>query len=211
MEISELTIKLIIILIPGAIASKIYQRLTVKNKFPPFELLVNSVILGGLSYLITAFIVDFCNNSNTLIEFWHNLPSKKIPYKDVLLACITSVFLGMIISAIDNYKVLNKFAKLIKVTKKYGDENLFLYFLNADNVNEVYVRDKNSGFTYHGLIDSYSENNNYHEIVLRQVMVYDYETSVSLYELDKIYICKNKNELKIELPFINLKPQKNEQ
>jgi hypothetical protein len=210
MEISELTIKLIIILIPGAIASKIYQRLTTKNKFSPFELFVNSVMLGGLSYLTTSFFVDICNSSNTLIEFWNNLPSKKIPYKDVLLACITSVFLGIVISAIDNYKVLNKVAKFLRVTKKYGDENLFLYFLNADNVEEVYVRDKNSGFTYHGIIDSYSENNNYHEIVLRQVMVHDYETSASLYELDKIYICKNKNELTIELPFINLKHKEDE-
>ena len=203
MEISEFTLKLIILLIPGAIASKIYRRLTVHDKWTTFHFITNSILFGGVSYLTSELVLDLFIGGDHLSQFWMNLPTKEIPYIDVLRACVSAIFLGLIVSGIDHYKLLNKFGKLIKATNKYGDENLFLYFLNAEEVREVYIRDKKAGLTYQGLIDSYSENDNIHEIVLRQVAVFDYETSDLLYELDKIYISRFKNELSIELPFIN--------
>lgn len=88
----------------------------------------------------------------------------------------------IIATGLDHYKLINLFGKWIKLTNKYGDENLYSYFLNAKDVDEVYVRDINN-LTYHGLIDSYSENDEIKEIVLVDVVVYDYETSKELYLL----------------------------
>ncbi|MCM4162991.1 MULTISPECIES: hypothetical protein [unclassified Arenibacter] len=207
MEVSEFTLKLIILLIPGAMAAKLYQRLTIHDKWTPFQFIANAILLGGVSYLTSQLLLDMFNGSNHLSAFWQNLPTKEIPYEDVLWACISAVVLGFLVSAIDHYKLLNKFAKWIKATNKYGDENLFLYFLNAQEVQEVYIRDKNAGFTYQGIIDSYSANDSTHEIVLRQVAVFEYETSDLLYELDKLYVSKLKNELTIELPFRNTKTE----
>jgi len=209
MEISEFTLKLIILLIPGAIASKIYQKLTIHEKWTPFQFVANSILLGGASYLISQLIFDLFSKNDQLENFWQNLPTKEIPYNDILWASFSAIVLSFIVSAIDHYKLLNKFGKLIKATNKYGDENLFLFFLNAEDVEEVYIRDKSSGFTYQGLIDSYSENANIHEIVLRDVLVFEYETSQQLYALDKIYLSKKKGEITIELPFINSNTNEN--
>ncbi len=49
MEISELTLKLIIILIPGAIATVIIDKLTIHKEWPPFKFVVNAIILGIFS------------------------------------------------------------------------------------------------------------------------------------------------------------------
>lgn len=103
----------------------------------------------------------------------------------------------------DHYKVVNRFGKWLKLTNKYGDENLYSYFLNAKEVEEVYVRDIENGLTYHGLINSFSENDDIKELVLIDVVVYEYESSKKLYELDKIYLSKSKESLIIELPYKN--------
>lgn len=75
--------------------------------------------------------------------------------------------------------------------------------MNANNVTEIYIRDIPSNITYHGVINSFSETSDFKEIVLRNVKVYDYETSTLAYTLDKIYLSKPKDNLVIEIPTIN--------
>jgi|ADGO01.1.fsa_nt_gi hypothetical protein len=53
------------------------------------------------------------------------------------------------------------------------------------------------------MINSYSETSEFKEIVLRDVKVYDYTTSEFMYELDKVYLSRPKDDIIIEVPFIN--------
>ena len=209
MDVSELALKLIILLIPGAISVKLYQMLTIHRKWNSFQFVSNAILFGGASYLLSGVLLDLVTGSDHLDAFWKNLPTKEIPYKDVFWACGTAVVIGFSSSAISHYKLINRLAKWMRVTTTYGDENLYHYFLNSQDVVEVYIRDKQTGLTYHGIVDSYSEDDDIHEIVLRQVAVFDYETSDKLYELDKVYLSKFKNELALEVPFRNLKREEN--
>lgn len=203
MEISELTLKLIIILIPGAIATRIYQKVTIHDKWTSFQFVVNSIVFGGFSYLLTELFIDICYSDKRLLKFWSNLPVENIPYDLVIKTCITGVLIGLSISALDHYKLVNWFAKKIKISKKYGDENLYSYFLNGKEVKEVYIRDFDNNSTYHGLIDSYSEQDSFCEIVLYDVVIYDNETGNKAYSLDKVYLSRPKEKMTIELPIIN--------
>jgi len=114
------------------------------------------------------------------------------------------VLIGFIYAGLDNYKIINRIGKFLKLTTKYGDENLYSYFLNANNVNEVYVRDIANNITYHDMVDSYSETNEFKEMVLRDVKVYDYATSNLMYELDKVYLSRPKDDIIIEVPIIEV-------
>ncbi len=210
MEIPELTLKLIILLTPGAIASIIFEKLTIHEKWTSFQFIANSILFGGTSYLTAQLAFNICSDDKSFDNFWLNLPSKEIPFNAIIKAIITSVFIGFLCASLDNYKVVNRIGKYLKLTTKYGDENLYSYFLNADNVNEIYFRDIPNNITYHGMINSYSEANDFKEIVLRDVKVYDYETSTLMYELDKVYLSRPKDDIIIEVPFIdNLKPEEN--
>ena len=42
-----------------------------------------------------------------------------------------SVLVGYFASFIVNYKILNKIGQKLKITTKYGDENLYSFYLNA--------------------------------------------------------------------------------
>lgn len=209
MEVSELTLKLIIILIPGAIASIIYEKLTIHRKWTAFQFIANSILFGGISYLLAQLIFNYYGNDQSLSNFWLNLSSKEIPFSAVTKATIISIFIGFICAGLDRYKIINNIAKFLRLTTKYGDENLYSYFLNAKNVSEVYIRDVANNITYHGIIDSFSETTEFKEIVLRDVKIYEYETSKFMYDVDKVYLCKPKDDLIIEVPFINQKSEQN--
>ncbi len=201
MEISELTLKLILLLIPGSIACILYERLTVHYEWSSFKFITNAILFGALSYIIAQIVFNIGRVDTSFQIFWKNLPTKEIPYLVIVKASIVSVFVGLTATGLDHYKVINRFGKWIKLSNKYGDENLYSYFLNAEDTEEVYVRDIENGLTYHGLIDSFSDNEDVKEIVLIDVVVYDYESSDKLYNLDKIYLSRTSENLIIELPY----------
>ncbi|UOY06563.1 hypothetical protein L0P88_21900 [Muricauda sp. SCSIO 64092] len=201
MEISELTLKLILLLIPGSIACIIYERLTIHKRWTSFKFITNAILFGGISYLLAQVIFNICGGDSTFDSFWENLPTKEIPFSAILKASLIAIFVGLASTAIDHYKLINRFGKWLRLTNKYGDENLYSYFLNAKDVEEIYVRDIENDLTYHGLIDSFSENEEIKELVLRDVVVYRYKNSEQLYEIDKLYLSKSKESLIIELPY----------
>ena len=201
MEISELTLKLILLLVPGSIACIIYERLTIHKVWTPFKFIANSILFGGLSYILAPIIWSICGMDYSFDSFWNNLPTKEIPFDAILKASFVALIIGFSSTAIDHYKLINRFGKWARLTNKYGDENLYSYFLNAKDVEEVYFRDIENNLTYHGIIDSFSENDHFYEVVLRDVVVYNYKNSKKLYEIDKIYLSKSKENLIIELPY----------
>lgn len=203
MEIPELTLKLIILLVPGAVASIIFEKLTINKKWNSFKFIANSILFGGISYLLAQLMFNFYQHDNSFDNFWLNLPSKEIPFNVIIKAIIASIFTGFVCAGFDNCRIINKIGKFLKLTTKYGDENLYYHFLAKDSVNEIYLRDIQNNITYHGMIESYSETNEYNEIVLSDVKVHEYTTSKLMYELDRIYLSRPKDDIIVEVPFIN--------
>jgi hypothetical protein len=199
MEVSEFTLKLIIILIPGAIACIIYEKLTIHRKWSPFTFISNSMIMGAMSYLLAQLIFFYLFNDNSFYTFWANLTLKEIPYLTICKASGVSVVIGFLGSGIDRFKIINDFATTVGLTNKYGDENLFTYFLNNKEINEIYIRDLTTNQTYHGMIVSFSETDDIKEIVLRNAKVYDYVSSKYLYDIKYVYLARSKDALTIEV------------
>ncbi len=94
--------------------------------------------------------------------------------------------------------MITRIGNFLHVTPKYGDENLYTYFLNAKETDWIYVRDKDSNLTYEGRVAAFSENEHAHELVLLDVAVYRYEDSEKLYSVPRIYLCKEIGKLVVE-------------
>src|SRR6185503_4516275 len=99
MDISALTLKLIIILIPGAISALLFDSLTTHKEWTPFKFIVNSILMGIIAYLLlqgterlfTVTYNIFANNkiSSNPLQIWGSLSdSKSIPYGEVVLGAI---------------------------------------------------------------------------------------------------------------------------
>jgi hypothetical protein len=202
MEVSELTLKLILILIPGAIASMMFEKLTVHKKWTPFQFVTNSILFGGLSYLLAQLFYNVftCNGNSDLNSFWANLPTKAISPSVIIKGTIASPFIALLFTCMDYYKWINKLGKLLGITNKYGDENLFTFFLNSKDVVEVYIRDIDANICYQGIVDSFSETDEIKEITLYDVKVYGYDDGKLYYEVENLYLAKPKDKLTIEVP-----------
>lgn len=218
MNLSELALKLILILIPGILCALVIEKLTVHKPWSAFKFGIHSITTGALTYLIFQILQNIpiylrnlgsdCQKRYETLSIWTNLTNtKNIPYDEIAYGCLTSLFLGFFASAFVQFKVLNRTAQFLGITTKYGDENLYSYFLNSPITDEVYLRDLETGLTYHGLVESYSEDEKNKEIVLTKVTIFDSDSGDELYDLEKIYIGKSEENLIIELPYKNLEEE----
>jgi hypothetical protein len=211
METSELTIRLIVLLIPGLIAALMIETLTVHTKWSQFRFVLYSILLGYASYFsyqafeIVRGVVCWAwthTFSYNQLSFWGSLFSPKVPIslREVFVTCVFSILLGMVMSGIIQYKVVNRIARWLRISEKYGDENLFSFFLNAKEISWIWVRIPSKNLTYEGYRESFSETETIREVVLRDVKVYRYEDSEFLYEIPAIYLCLPVNDIIIEMP-----------
>jgi hypothetical protein len=211
---NSLAVAIAIILLPGLIASVICDKVTVHSKrWDAFKYSIYSFLFGVLSYGLLQFIEyayqqilgllckPYVIQTSTL-AVWSIIQNEKAPIvlSEVGWATLLSPIVALIASSLVNYKVVNKIAQKFRVSQKYGDENLFSFFLNAKEVDWVYIRDKEAGFTYLDRIASYSECDSIQEVVLSEVSVYEYETSNLLYSVPLIYLSKKLGSFVIEIP-----------
>ena len=222
MAITELTIRLIILLIPGIIATLRVERLTVHARWSHFRFVIYSILLGGTSYLAIQIIYYFCGLFNYLrdgfyvpirLKFWESLFDACIPIsiEEVILTCIFSIIFGFIITKFNQTKCLQFIARKLHISDKYGEENLYSFFLDENYIYCVWVRDKLHGLTYEGLVESFSESETVRELVLNDVKVYRYDDSEFLYEIPAVYLSYPIGILNIEVPPIIYEEKENEE
>ncbi len=218
MELSAFTLKLIILLVPGALGTIILERLTLhKRDWSPFKFVVSAILIGLFAYSLDEGLVRLFNliaapgSGLPHVSIFQGLGDAKdsvIPWAEVLIASLTGSAIGLLLTKADNDKWLNRLARHFKFSYKYGDENLFSYYLRGQN-EYVYVRCSRQGFTYKGRVQSFSETDEMKELVLKDAEVYDYATSSKLYEVEEIYLSLLKDDLIIELPKIPSNGQEN--
>jgi len=122
----------------------------------------------------------------------------RIDLREVFAAAFFGAFLV-------NYKIFHKFAQKLLISQKYGDENLYSYYLNAKEIDWVYVRDFERKLTYQGRVVSFSENDKVQELVLADVTVFAYEDSTEYYSVPNIYLCREMGRFVIEaIPLENM-------
>lgn len=194
----QLVASLVVILFPGIIAAVIADKITVHSRWGSFKFSLYAFVLGIASYAVLQMlngIIQTCSidpqNWNPL-NVWSALATENpsIPTIEVLCASFVAIPIAFLVSVIINRKWLNKIARKLGVSVKFGDENLFSFYLNSKEINWVYVRDISNNLTYKGLVASFAETDQIQELVLLDVTVYRYEDSEELYDIPSIYLSK---------------------
>ncbi len=204
---NEFAVLIGIILFPGLISSVLAEHLIVHQKrWGVLKYGIYSFIMGVMSYsvleianlIFQAFFENPVIYSHLVVWNFILNSSENIQLSEVALATAVAIPVGFISAALYNRKAFNRFARVLGVSFKYGDENLFSYFLNSTDTNWVYVRDKEKGLTYQGQVKTFSENSSMQEIVLINVTVYGYDDSDEYYSIPKIYLSKPVGNFVIE-------------
>ncbi len=218
----SLAATLLVIILPGIISAVIADKLISHQKWTSFKYALYAFLLGMCSYTLAQILcwaknIFECYNSPTCfvslsstdikweyLQTWSATLAEKpsiIP-SELIFALFLSLAIALFAAWLINHKIFNKIGKKLGVSNKFGDENLYSYYLNAQGIDWIYVRDIDKNLTYQGRVVAYSETETIQELVLSDVGVYEYQTSRHLYDIPSIYLTKEMGKFIIEsVPF----------
>lgn len=210
MEISSLTVKLIILLVPGLISYFIYRRITVREtKRSDLMFIVVSILLGFLSYFSIQTIINFTVKIHNIFCSDDFIPyqlttlqfitqESPIDYGEIAYAIISGIIIAIIFGKMDSLNTINKLAFDLGFTKKLNDQSIYNQYLLNDKLTWIYVRDIDKKLTYLGAIALFSDKENNKEIVLNDVTVYSFPDSIELYKVQSVYLNFGNDNIIIE-------------
>jgi hypothetical protein len=209
---NDLAILIGLISFPGLVAAIICDKVLVHTeRWGTFKYMVYTFVFGVASYLALQFVAVALDAVGRRLPFlgiepvlsmWSTLldQSSKPQWGEIAWATSFAPVIAGFAALIVNKKWVNKAAQKLNISGKYGDENLFSYYLNSPDVTWVYVRDIGSNLSYRGLVKSFSETKEIQELVLTDVTVFDYKESDELYRVETIYLTKPIGSFIIETP-----------
>jgi len=207
MEISELTLRLLLLFLPGIIITLILERLTVSDEKRHFYFILSSFLYGIFSYAFYALLLIIFDclpriEINTNVIFLDALIDEeiKINFGEILKVSIISVVLGFFIATLINQKYLHRFSQFIGISKKFAEIDVWGYLLNSkdDELRWVRVRDTEHNLCFEGWIEAFSDTHKNNELFLRDVIVFKNDTGDKLYNVPGLYISRNPDNLTVE-------------
>lgn len=216
MEITELVWKLFLLLLPGVVATLMLNQITGSKKMTPFNFMINSALLGIASFIIMELAVSIFNIIRALfspeikinwglnLTIWDNLfdNDKEFNKLEIIFSYLLSIPLGVFYGFIISKKLFNKLFQKLKFTHRYGDDDVWSFFLNSPNTQWILVRDKSTNLTYFGSLRAYSDTTEHREILLHDVTVHTSDTWEDLYSSESVYLELEENKFSIEIPKI---------
>ena len=108
--------------------------------------------------------------------------------------------MGLGVSLALNRHWINRLAKLIGVSKKFGDVDGWARTFNSSDLTDtwVVVRDFDHDLSFEGWVNAFSQTYDVNELLLRDVRVYQSSTATFLYAVESMYLTRAKDKLTIE-------------
>jgi hypothetical protein len=209
MEISEFTLRIILLFLPGIISNLVLEHLTIIKDKGIFRFSIRAFILGFLSYFayfLVLFIIRPFDKPDVQIGFFNALQSaqSKIDFAEVAWVCIISVALAAILSFALSRKFFAKVASTIGLIKEIPELNVWEHAFSASqDRNWVVIRDIKNDCMYQGWVNARSDTAHENELFLRDVAVFLSSTGEELYKIPGLFISRNKDDLTIEFQSID--------
>jgi Family of unknown function (DUF6338) len=203
LSVSTLFFELALIFIPGFVWMKIHSRYGFKGEKTQFDLILNAFIFGVLSYTVLYLVYRYKGWPLRLFEL--DVDNKRLLqpelFPEILFAVAISIVCGVLSLYFENHKLFTRFVQTIGATKTYGDEDVWDFVFNSSSsaVNFVHLRDFEQRVTYAGFVEVFSESGQLREIVLRDVIVYDFEQT-EMYRVPRLYLAREREGIHIEFP-----------
>jgi hypothetical protein len=205
MEITEFAFKLLILFFPGLICAYLIDQLTIHKPREAFFFLLQAFTLGLICYFSYWFIVK------SIVYFWPNAVNAEVTFlkaltnsslsfsfKEIAIVSFISVILACLVSVASRHKFLNRTARRIGITKKFGELDVWGYLLNMEQVVWVTVRDHKNDLIYDGWVQAFSDDSKDAELLLRDVSIFKNSTAEKLYQVGVVYLSRKRDDITIE-------------
>lgn len=205
MKIDLLILQLAIIFLPGIIWASLDASYASKVKQSEGQFLLRTFLFGITTYAFEFLLFAAIQRPFRMAEL-ADASSHEVVGHDVPLEVLCALPIGSLLAIVwlygARYKLLTRFLQLIGATKKYGAEDVWDYTFNSadEAVEYVHVRDFEQQYVYAGWVDTFSETDRVRELVLRNVIVYDFE-SQEMYRTPRLYLARPPDAIHIEFPY----------
>ncbi|MEI6056861.1 MAG: DUF6338 family protein [Lentisphaerota bacterium] len=204
MNLSDFTIRILLLFLPGIICSIFVDKFTTHKKKTPFYFVIVSFTYGFVSYFsywLLLKLLSLVFSINSRLYFTSSLLDNSMPisFGEIVWVCITAAVLSYVISFIINRSFHYKIARILSVTNKFAETDVWEFTFNSKDLDEwVTVRDHKYNLIYQGWVNAFSQSSNKPELLLRDVSVYSNETGKPLYQIGCMYIARSREDLTIE-------------
>lgn len=217
---NEFNSSLILIGAPGILCYFLSHKLISRIKRTWFEIILLIFIYSLFSYILVDIAYIFLNAyfsvsynagdalRSLLLDF--NTGKPVVSFRFLPAAMIASAIFAFFLAWVVDRSYLNRFAGKIQITKRFGDTDVWHYFMNdperaffnSIDTNRVYVRDHEKDLCYDGSIISWSDGDHERrEIILKFVTVYkNSDVTEPLYSVDAVYLQLKEGQFSIEIP-----------
>ncbi|MEN6368794.1 MAG: DUF6338 family protein [Thermotogota bacterium] len=193
MDITEFGLRLVLLFLPGIICASLVDALTTHPQRTQFQFTLRALILGVASYGVLALF-------HPSISFFAALSDLKVVPSLVEAGWASAIALGMavVLTYIANYKLHFKVAHRLRLTRRFGDQDVWSYLFNSLDVDWISVRDHKRNLVYDGRVRFFSEDNKPAELYLQEVKVYDNASGDFLYDVSGMYVSLERTDMTIE-------------
>ena len=209
---SELA-QLALIFMPGLIWANIDEKYGAGKPPDHVKFFVRVFLFGMSTYVALYGLYSLAALCLEDLEFGHYGWAKDITNPDlsafideIFWSVPLSLFLSVLWLYAVRYKVLRKLLHFLNTTERLGDEDLWSTILNEYQLGDpIYFRDCAKDLIYLGWVDSFSQNEDNREMVLRDVREYkdvrlEDGSTQHLFNTPRLYVSCDKNSILINFP-----------
>lgn len=214
MEISDFTLRIILLFIPGIVCMTIVNQLVEYEEQKIFDYIVKTLICSFLAYSLVSVCAEIIDliiyilhyysltnyTSDLKVIFLDCLTNKElgISFFEIIITSVLSIPLAFFISWFLNKKKLFRIAQDLHCSNKFGDIDVWSYIFNSDKSFYVVIRDHDHNLMYQGFATAFSKSHKDNELLLLNVSVYTNNEATHLYDIDMMYITRDSSNLTIE-------------
>lgn len=203
MDLSELVIKILVLLTPGAVYMKVYRNLQACKEKKDWEDYFEMIFVSIVSYLTYSILISI-DISRLCFNFQEAsslglLSDKKfeVDLIEVFFATLISILFAFIGSYLKRTSFLNRLGMRFRVTDRFGIEDLWYRFNQIKEMEWVTIRDYKANLDYYGYIKNYSDSDEKRELIMENVTVFKDGTDIE-YHVDRLYISREYDDFSIE-------------
>lgn len=208
MELSALTLRVLLLFFPGVICALIVHALTVQRERTTAQFMTSAFVLGVWTYLVLAASRAGCAwiaraagwPQPPDVLFFDVLTNERvrIAWGEIGVSALLAALIAFLVAAADNHYLLHRTAERLGISRRFGAVDVWGYFLDSPHVRWITVRDLASDRTYQGWLDAFSDTGTEPQLLLRDVEVYQNSTGTKLYDRKRVYLAPSKHAFVIE-------------
>jgi len=210
MQLSDFTIRILLLFFPGVICAILVDNLTIHEKRSIGFFLIHSFVYGIFSYFFLSVLPPFCGIVGSCFKYFQNheviffnalVDSRlKINWKEILAASLMAIILGFFFSVMITQEILHRIARFLKVTQKLGKLDVWHHTFDASRDQWVRIRDIANDLIFEGWIRNYSDSSSRPELFVQDVKVFVNKTGEYLYDVPALYFSRDQKDVTIEFP-----------